>query len=181
MRLLGKNIAVFVNEGGKYKPIGLSTSCTLDINTDMIEMASSSARAKAYTPGRYSYTVQIDRLVDVEYSKEGDTNKLLRYELNNTPMTIVVGEVTLIDGEMVPSDYTQNRVVGEAFISNQSLSGSVAGHATHRVSLQGTGELNLGSEAIDLNLRDAAAEATGDLNLGDANDRTDTYINLNNL
>lgn len=144
MRLLGKNIAVFVEESGVYKPIGLSTSCTIDINTDMIEMASQSAKAKSFTPGRYGYTVQIDRLVDVEYSKEGDTNKLLRYELNNTLLTIVIGSVTRYDSGMELGDFPAMNLMGEVYISHQSLAGSVDGYATHNVSMQGTGEIDLG-------------------------------------
>jgi predicted secreted protein len=171
MRLLGKNIAVFVNEGGKYKPIGLSTSCTIDINTDMIEMASQSAKAKAYMPGRYSYTVQIDRLVDVEQG--GGTDKLLRYELNNTPLTIVVGSVTRYGSGMELGDFPAMSLMGEAYISHQSLTGSVDGHATHNVSMQGTGELDLGE--IDIISAGGAAAAYSDIIDGGAS--ATTYTN----
>lgn len=171
MRLLGKNIAVFVEESGVYKPIGLSTSCTLDINTDMVEVASQSARAKSFTPGRYSYTVQIDRLVDVEQG--GGTDKLLRYELNNTPLTIVVGSVTRYDSGMALGDFPAMSLMGEAYISHQSLTGSVDGHATHNVSMQGTGELDLGE--IDIVSAGGAAATYSDII--DGGDSATTYTN----
>ena len=74
MRLLGRKLGIFIHNGIEEKPIGLSTSASITVNTDMVEKAATSAKAKEFLPGRYTFTMQCEKLYDAteddEFSKE---------------------------------------------------------------------------------------------------------------
>lgn len=134
MRVRGNKIGVFVKGGDVATStiVGLSTSCSLDVSADIIEIASSASRAKANRSGRYGYTLSIDCLLDVEGGMQAH---LLR--------SLLSGDV--LDWKMSPVGLPVAGVTfsGRALVSGFSPSASVDGYATARVSMTGTGELEV--------------------------------------
>lgn len=132
-RLRGKNLVVMHDVGGVYRPIGLSTACTIDIDTEMVEMASGSSVFRTFRPGRHNVTIQCDRLMNDSYIG-GDYNPWLNLQINRTKVAFRIA--TVEDGTPYGHSWA-----GEAYVSRQSVSGQVDGYATHNVTLQVTGEI----------------------------------------
>lgn len=125
MRIQGKNIAVLIGAPGEEKVVGLSTSCSIDLQTDMIEMASLADAFRSYTPGRHSMTIQIDRLVDTY-----NTLPMLSLQMARTRLSYIVE----VEG---------GTVSGSAYISSQRAEAPVQGYATHNISLTCTGSVTI--------------------------------------
>lgn len=145
MRLLGRKLGIFINNGYADKPIGLSTSASINIATDMVEMASASAKAKAFIPGRYAFTLQCDKLYDA-VSDDGDFNMqryLLLSQLNGRPLDFVLDECEVADGELAISRDTPLTIRGQVFVNNYTTNAPADGYANVSISFQGTGELDI--------------------------------------
>lgn len=141
MRLLGRKLAIFI--GGKV--IGLSTAASINIVTDMTEKASTSKSAKEFLPGRYSFTLQCDRLYDA--TSDDSDNNMQRYlmlsQLRCDLLSFSLDEATMEGGELVPSINTQMTVSGSVYVSGFTVNAPAEGYASVSISFQGTGELDI--------------------------------------
>ena len=133
-RLKGKKLAVMQYATGVFRPIGLSTSCTIDIDTEMVEMAGSSSVFRTFRPGRHTVTIQCDRMMNDSYMG-GDYNPWLNLQLHGTKVPFRIA--TVEDGTPYGSIWA-----GEAYVVRESVGAPVDGYATHNVTLQVTGEIN---------------------------------------
>lgn len=123
-RLLGKNIALYTEVNGVRRVVGLSTSCTVDLNTDMVELASLAGTCRNYRPGKSGGTIGVERLLDVSGMS------LMYMQVQRMRLKYVVE----VDGMTLS---------GDAYISGQSAAAPVQGYATHRVTLTMTGEIGV--------------------------------------
>ena len=146
-RLLGKNIAIFREVNGVRMLIGMSTSCSLDMDTEMVECAAMASGYRSYRPGKCGGTISIERLFDAGYGMP-----LLYMQTRRTLLKYVVE----VDGHTVS---------GEAYISHQSAAAPVNGYATHNVTLTCTGEIVVDAGYIafaDAEVARICAESFGD-------------------
>lgn len=105
--------------------VGLSTSCSLDIQTEMIPVAGQSSKFTSVIAGRSSMTIQVDRLI-------GSDNplNLAKMQLERTPLQYVV-------------DVAGAKISGRAYISSQSANAPTEGYATNSVTLTCTGDIEI--------------------------------------
>ena len=62
--ILGRNVFIYSGGSGTTPVIAAAKSCTININYDLIEKASSTqGAAKEYTYGRYEWDLTVDHLV----------------------------------------------------------------------------------------------------------------------
>lgn len=176
MAIKGRNLALFTRmDDGIFDTFGLSTSCSLSIASDMIEMASNDALSKRYVAGRYSYTLQSDRLYD-----GGDMmRRLLTYMVTRRSLFFRFAEGDSVGGEMVEQRGSGGMTIsGEAYIAGYSVNAPVEGYANVSISLQGTGPLTIEQDGRTYNLGDAASLETGIIDLEDADSKATGIINL---
>lgn len=131
MRILGRKFGLRMYDGSTYRVVGAATNCALNVNSDMVELASASAKAKAYAAGRYGYTLSVDMLYDVTGSGDLQTY-LLTSQLSGEKLNFVMRD----EGGKVAYS-------GECYVSAFTATGDVSGYATVSVSMQGTGELTI--------------------------------------
>lgn len=103
--------------------IGLSTSCNVDLDTEMVECASLASAFRSYRPGKSGGTISIERLFDA-----GGGMPMMYLQMQRTSLKYAVE----VDGLTIS---------GNAYISSQSAAAPVSGYATHRVTLTCTGEI----------------------------------------
>lgn len=176
MIIKGKNLGLFARvDDGLYDTFGLSTSCSLSISADTIEMASINSLAKSYIAGRYSYTLQSDRLYD-----GGDMMRhLLTYMVSRTPLAFRFAEGASVGGEMVePRGSGGMTITGSAYITGYTINAPIEGYANVSISLQGTGPLTIEQDGRTYDLGDAASIETGIIDLEDADSETTGIIDL---
>ena len=126
MRVLGRNISVFLeSEVGAAQIVGLSTSCSLDIQTEMIPVAGQSSTYTSVIAGRTSMTIQVDRLIS-----SVNPLSLVRLQLERIPLRYVV-------------DVVGETISGFAYISSQSANAPTEGYATNSITLTCTGEIEI--------------------------------------
>lgn len=145
MRLLGRKLGIFIHNGFEDKPIGLSTGASLNIVTDMVEMASESAKAKAFLPGRYAFTLQCEKLYDVT-SDDSDFNMqryLLLSQLNGSALDFVLDECKVVDGSLAIDPRSLLTIRGQVYVNNFTENAPSDGYANVSISFQGTGELDI--------------------------------------
>ena len=146
MKILGRKIAIFDFTSGTPKPFGAATNCTLDVQGDVTELASFSSRAKAYIPGKYSWTLNVEALYDVAEDGSDFQTRLLKAQLAGTKLRMRMAE-SLNPPMLEPS----NRVIeyeGDVYVTSFNISAGVSGYATASVQLQGTGELIIDRERL---------------------------------
>ena len=114
----GKDIRVYI--GGNV--IGAARSCTISTTTDTLESSSpDSARARAYTPGRTGWEIQVSKLVTnmkADLLRNGQTVSI-SVAVNNT-----------------------DRLSGTAICTNVQMSGEVGKLAQCSCKFLGSGELS---------------------------------------
>lgn len=145
MRVKGKNIGIFINNGTENKPIGLSTSCSLHISSDTIDMASIASMAKSFKSGRYTYTLDVDRLYDGT-GDDADFSMmyyLLLSQLEGTGLDFIFSEAVILNGEQTIDGNSSITFSGKVLVTNYDIQAPVDGYATARISFQGTGALNI--------------------------------------
>lgn len=127
MRVLGRNIGLFLDlgDGKGSQVVGMSTNCTLDIQTEMIAVIGASPVNSSFVPGRNSVTIQVERLINSEKPVS-----LMRLQMARTPLNYVVQ----IEGATLS---------GKAYISAQSAAAPSVGYATNSVTLTCTGEVKI--------------------------------------
>lgn len=123
MRVLGRNISVFLNTGDGMQIVGLSTSCSLDIQTEMIPVAGQSPGFTSVIAGRSSMTIQVDRLISSERPLS-----FAKLQLERTLLQYVV-------------DAAGETISGYAYISSQSANAPTEGYATNSITMTCTGEI----------------------------------------
>jgi hypothetical protein len=175
MKIQGKNLGLFAKmEDEMYDTFGLSTNCSINITADVNEMASTSSRAKTYTVGRYSYTLQSDRLYD-----GGDMMAtLLRHMVSGEPILFRMAEGVAVGGEMVQTSGGGMIISGTAIVTGYTVNAPIEGYANVSLSLQGVGDLSIERNGVSLDLGDAASVTTGIIDLEDADSETTGIIDL---
>lgn len=136
-RLKGRNLALLQEVNGVYSPIGLSTSCSIDMDTEMVEMASGSSIFRSYKPGRHNITIQCDRLINYT-TTGGDHISWISMQMSRRAITFRIA--TVDDG----TPYGIG-LEGMAYVSHQTATGQVEGYATHSITLQVTGQVTVRS------------------------------------
>ena len=124
MRILGRNIGIYLaSEEENPQIVGLSTSCSIDIQTEMIPVVGGSSFFTSVVPGRNSMTIQVERLIS-----STSPLSLAKMQVARTRLRFVVE----VEGA---------RIVGEAYISSQSANGPSSGYALNSITLTCTGDL----------------------------------------
>lgn len=133
MRVRGKDVALYAGlegEGGVL--LGLSKSCSLQVNCDMKEFSSVlSGRAKRMRPGRYGWSVDTEVVTD-DTDPSGIT--FLRAIREGKSMTVAMS----IE---VPGSATTKRFYGAAYVQAWKLTGAIGSMSTYTVTLTGDGDL----------------------------------------
>lgn len=145
MRLLGRKLGIFINNGTEDKAIGLSTSASINITTDMVEAASASAKAKSFIPGRYSFTMQCEKLYDATEDDGGFNMQryLLLSQLNGSALDFVLDEAKVVDGSLAIDPNSSLTISGAVYVNNFVENAPADGYASVSISFQGTGELDI--------------------------------------
>lgn len=128
-RIKGKDIAIYraQDETSEFELIGLSTSCEVQVSCDMVEFTSFlSAGAKRVRPGRYWWTMSLDKLV-----AEGDG---LLDALREKQRLFVCMSLGLPSG-------SSHCVRGWAYVAGWGEAAPLSGMATCKATLQGDGVL----------------------------------------
>lgn len=123
--ILGRNVFIYSGASGTSPVIAAAKSCTININYELIEKASSSQqKAREYVYGRYEWDLTVDHLVvsSNEFqglSLAGDTRLLISVVINNV------------------------RKKGYVLCPKAGLSAPVSGLATGNVTFKGDGEFDI--------------------------------------
>lgn len=136
MRVLGRNIGIFLDllDGRGPQVVGLSTNCTLDLQTEMVSVAGASAFNTSVVPGRNSMTIQVERLISPNMPLS-----LMQLQINRTPVDYVV-------------EVENSTISGRAYISSQSAAGPSVGYATNSITLTCTGDITINNNYAALQL-----------------------------
>jgi hypothetical protein len=138
MKILGRNIGLFVDllDGNGVSPIGMSTSCVIDLNRDVAEVASSGSGGRVFVAGRYGYTIQVDRL----FGGDALEVQLLELLTSGEPVSFAVGAATIENGAQVQGrkGFT---LEGEVLVTGYTMTSPVQGYCTANVRLTGTGDI----------------------------------------
>lgn len=145
MRLLGRKLGIFIHNGIEEKPIGLSTSASITITTDMAEKAATSAKAKEFLPGRYTFTMQCEKLYDATEDDGGFNMQryLLLSQLNGRALDFVLDEAKVVSGSLAIDPYSALTISGKVYVNNFTENAPAEGYASVSISFQGTGELDI--------------------------------------
>lgn len=128
-RIKGKDIAIYraQDEASEFELIGLSTNCEVQVSCDMVEFTSFlSAGAKRVRPGKYGWTMSLDKLV-----AEGDA---LLDALRGKQRLFVCMSLGLPSG-------SPHSVRGWAYVTAWGEAAPLSGMATCKATLQGDGVL----------------------------------------
>ena len=138
MRILGRQFGLFVQHGGTFDSVGLSTGCTLTVNADVVEMASWSKTAKGFKTGRYQYTLTVDKLYG-----GGDMERWLFESMTQGKvLPFILGRGKAEGGRFVEDwRYGEIGIGGEVLVTGFTMTAPVDGYTTASVSFQGTGDL----------------------------------------
>lgn len=133
MKLLGKDVALYTRVGTWVQELGFSTSCDLQIACDMEEFTSVlSGVAKRFRPGRFSWTMSCDAVVETTSEAE-----IVLFQCITQRKAIVVSM-----NVQMPDSSEWLSISGNAYLTSYTLNGAVGSLATYKVSLQGDGDLN---------------------------------------
>lgn len=143
MALKGNRISLFVEQGGIYKPVGMAMDSSLNIQGDVVEMASMSARAKAYAAGRYGWTISCAALycADPTAATYKQQLHILTQFLQGKTLKVIYTEVVPYNGELNAISLPSIEYSGEAIVTGYTINAPVKGYANISIELQGTGEL----------------------------------------
>lgn len=149
VREYGRNLVLFTKETDEddYEVAGFATDNTVDVQMDMVECTSpSSARAKEFRPGRYSWTMGATRVytnIPMSFSANHEDDATVReIDWLKVGQKIYVG----FSGKRPVWDTQYNgnwwkKYWGMAYVKSVRIAAPVNGVATFTVELQGTGEL----------------------------------------
>ena len=114
-----------MGDGKGSQVVGMSTNCTLDIQTEMIAVIGASPVSSSFVPGRNSMTIQVERLINSEKPVS-----LMKLQMARTPVDYVV-------------EVENSTISGRAYISSQSAAAPSVGYATNSITLTCTGEITI--------------------------------------
>lgn len=135
-KVRGKNIAVFIYDGGFWKLYACGRACTLNRITDFVETSvSGSGKFKTFEPTANSFTGEITgvmhinksgmiNLADFDSLWQAQTKLLMRFQRTSDEGVVYTSEASF-------------------FISNLSDTGDYTDVAQYTVSLQGTGGITI--------------------------------------
>lgn len=128
MLVKGKDLVLYANmDGERDEMLALSKSCTLDITSDIIEVASTKVgRDKQFIAGKRSWQVTSESLVAVN---DEQLKKLISCQEEGKEIEVIFGSRLLFVK------------YGKALIQSISLSGAVGSLATYNITLIGSGPL----------------------------------------
>jgi len=160
--ITGDKLFLFVNSGGSMLPIAFGTTCGVDLSADTIEASSKmSGDWKDYLVGQLGYTVSSESLVSFK-TGHMSYKTLLALMASRTPIAFAMSKAVKTDG-----DFTEGEdfVKGNAIITALTIKSDNGAIITSSVSLQGTGPLLDGANALVVSPTSlaftAAADATG--------------------
>lgn len=144
--LKGRDILIYANG----KCLALSTSSSLEISQDLVEVSNKDAGGGKWTAsqgGKLSWSMSSENLFSTEPEGLGYEN-LFKLMTDQAEVTVVFGlEKTYKNKSAVPKGgwlpSTSGIYSGKALITSLSLSAPVDDNATYSVELQGIGELTL--------------------------------------
>lgn len=137
MRVNGRNLTLIIGS----KPIGLATSCTVDITMHTLD-----ARTKdddgAYPVADYmSFSITSESVLGLSEKENRQNYALLRFAMRlMQPVTVSI-ELMEEDESMPAADYGFVPLSGEALITSLKLGGDVNNKATLSIRLDGRGKI----------------------------------------
>lgn len=131
MKTKGRDIILYIEEKGILKRVALSTNCGLTVQCDMAEFTSAlSGRGKRVRPGRYSWQMNVDTLID-----DSGTNvmPLLNY--------LITGARFLVTMQIDLGGKAKMPIRGYCYVQTWEEKAPVQGMATCSAVLIGDGNL----------------------------------------
>lgn len=133
MKTKGRDILLYVEEKGILKRVALSTNCGLTVQCDMAEFTSAlSGRGKRVRPGRYSWQINVDTLIDDSGS---NVKPLLNY--------LITGIRFLVTMQIDLGDEAKMPIRGYCYVQTWDTKAPVQGMAACSAVLIGDGNLML--------------------------------------
>lgn len=131
MKTKGRDILFYIEEKGILKKVALSTNCGLTVQCDMAEFTSAlSGRGKRVRPGRYSWQMNVDTLIDDSGS---NVKPLLNYLISGTRFLVTM-QIDLGDEAKMP-------IRGYCYVQTWDAKAPVQGMAACSAVLMGDGAL----------------------------------------
>lgn len=122
-----------------YLPFVCGKSCTLNIETEMIEITTqSSSSFREYEPQYHSWSIGFDGIVSIDESNTFGLDDITDFQINKTKLFARVKAVKLGTANYIYYD-------GEGYIKSSSLVGQDNNGATFTFNFQGTGTLTQGA------------------------------------
>lgn len=133
MKLQGKDLLLYIGqEGGGYTLVGLSTSCEIDVTADMKDVSSLlTGRHRSVRPGRYSWQVSCDALVDPANTM---TMTLLECLCQGRRLTVTTN---------IRVGQSEHRVNGQVYVSSWRETAPLGSMVTYSVTLVGSSPLKI--------------------------------------
>lgn len=134
-RLKGHDLCLWTTANGTAALIGLATECSLTIDCDMVEITNPlSGRSKSYRPGRYGWQMSSSSLI--AYGSASDKTAFMTKLKAGTAVGV---QMAVTEGGSITSGCLT--VSGTAYVQHIEMGAPVAGNATYRIDLIGTGDL----------------------------------------
>lgn len=134
MKVAGKNVVVYVQEGTEWKLYACATSATLDVTTDIIETSvSGQGKFATYLPTKNSFTGTLEGVTSLEESGKLSLSDLRAKQLAHTILKL---RYQRSDGTNL---YTEE---GSFIITNSTDVGSYDDMNQFTIQAQGTGALS---------------------------------------
>lgn len=140
MKINGKDIIIFMKEGGTWKTMALGTSCDLDVNCEVVIVSSPYiGKWRKVKKKRITWTCSSGHLVEAERGL-GIIEKMKE----GTPIRVAIASIaTTAESRdfmaMVPDG--RFGLQGDAIINRVTVTGKVNDYATISVGFTGSGEL----------------------------------------
>lgn len=144
-KLRGRLFGIFAVVDGTIKNVAASTSSTISINRDMVEIVSV-AEAKGYVPGKYEWKGTAEGVIAYTAGETPNSIKLTKLLVEGTKVIVYIGECAVV--------YTATRTLtinpehdifftGEAYLEAVEMKGEVSGYAKYNIQFRGVGELKV--------------------------------------
>lgn len=133
MKILGKNVSLLIECDGEYVRVALARDCSIEVKCDVQEFTSAlSGRGKRFRAGRYSWSAQVEMLME-----DGEQQASLLEALKG-------GEVlTLRADTQWRYDGFTRMLQGNVLVTGWSEQAPLQGAATCSVTFVGDGELEV--------------------------------------
>ncbi len=130
----GKNVRLLIYDSGRYRLHSCATSCTININTSVVETSvTGSGQWASFAPQKHSWDGTIDGIVNIDDPDNLTLEDLIALQIANTKLVMRY--------ENIDGGGNETALGGEFYIINSSSTGDVNNAATFSVSFQGTGAL----------------------------------------